>query len=406
MPVMTRPHEWTTTNVHTHGLHVSPVGNGDNPFVTVEPGADFAYDIPIPADHPAGFYWYHPHHHGAVCQQVRAGMAGALIIRGDLDEAPGVKEAAERVLVLQAIELGADYALPTPIPDPTKTQAYFPRTQIFWTVNGTMNPTITLRPGEVQRWRIGNFAEGKLAGLKLEGHQFHPIAWDGMTISAPQTMAAIELSPANRVEVLVKAGAPGTYRLVLDPGSSQHPNMVDPNMGTPNDLDTTQELQPRTVATMVVAGNPVDMAIPTALPGYDPAILPIARKRTVRYTVDREADGTFVSFGIDDKPFDMDNTPYQVQLGTAQEWTVVNDSDDEHIHSFHIHVNPMKVTAVDGKPLDPPQWRDTYLLPAAKGGSFTFQSNFVDFAGKFVEHCHVLSHEDLGMMEAIEVVGK
>ena len=71
MMQMDRPHEWTTTNLHTHGLHVSPSGNGDNVFLEIAPGDRFHYRIPVPEDHPAGIFWYHPHHHGAVTQQVR-----------------------------------------------------------------------------------------------------------------------------------------------------------------------------------------------------------------------------------------------------------------------------------------------------------------------------------------------
>jgi FtsP/CotA-like multicopper oxidase with cupredoxin domain len=137
-PAMTmdRPHEWTTTNLHTHGLHVSPSGNADNIFLAIPPGDRQHYEIPIPEDHPAGIFWYHPHHHGAVCQQVRAGMAGLIIVRGDLDEVPEVKAAKERILVLQSIELGAGYELLDPIPDPTKEQAFFPRKNVLYTVNG------------------------------------------------------------------------------------------------------------------------------------------------------------------------------------------------------------------------------------------------------------------------------
>lgn len=397
-----RPHQWTTTNLHTHGLHVSPSGASDNVFVSVAPGDQHAYRIEIPTDHSAGFYWYHPHQHGAVCQQLRAGMAGAIIVRGDLDEVAEVKAARERVLVMQAVELGRDHALMDPIPMPTKAQAFYPRTQIYWTVNGTMNPTITMHPGEVQRWRIVNAAEGKVAALTLAGHELHAIAWDGLTLGAPETAPTVELSPANRVEVMVKAGAPGTYLLTLQPGSSQHPNLhAQPS---PLDVTDTSELEPRTLATVVVSGSGPDMSLPTALPAYDPPIRPVARTRTVRYTVDRDPNGEFVSFGIDDQTFDPARAPYRITLGTAEEWTVVNDSDAGHLHSFHIHVNPFKVVAIDGKPLATPLWRDTWLLPVAKGGSFTFRSNFDDFTGRFVEHCHILSHEDLGMMEALEVV--
>lgn len=92
---MTRPHLWTTTNLHTHGLHVSPSGNSDNVFLEIPPGATQHYEIAIPDNHPGGLFWYHPHKHGGVCQQVRGGMAGALIVRGEIDEVPEIKAAKE-----------------------------------------------------------------------------------------------------------------------------------------------------------------------------------------------------------------------------------------------------------------------------------------------------------------------
>jgi FtsP/CotA-like multicopper oxidase with cupredoxin domain len=75
-----------------------------------------------------------------------------------------------------------------------------------------------------------------------------------------------------------------------------------------------------------------------------------------------------------------------------------------HAHVFHLHVNPFKITKINGRTLPKPLWRDTFVLTKSTDDSFTFESNFVDYTGKFVEHCHVLAHEDLGMMEAIEVI--
>lgn len=141
---LTRPHAWTDTNLHTHGLHVSSEDNQDNPFIVIKPGETFDYDIRLPADHQPGFFWYHPHKHGSVTQQVRGGMAGALIVRGDLDDVPEIAAADEKVIVVQAIELGPDFELLDPIPDPSKSEAFFPRTQIFWTLNGAYKPTISM----------------------------------------------------------------------------------------------------------------------------------------------------------------------------------------------------------------------------------------------------------------------
>ena len=152
-------------------------------------------------------------------------MAGLIIVRGDLDRVPEVRAAQERILVLQSIELGADYELLDPIPDPTKEQAFFPRKNVLYTVNGTLAPTITMHPGEVQRWRLLNAAEGKFLSLKLEGHDLNVLAWDGLTMHAPEPAELVMMSSGNRVELMVKAGKPGVYKLMLTPGSSQKPNI-------------------------------------------------------------------------------------------------------------------------------------------------------------------------------------
>jgi FtsP/CotA-like multicopper oxidase with cupredoxin domain len=431
---MDRPHEWTTTNLHTHGLHVSPSGISDNVFLSIAPGHSQHYEIDLPADHPAGIFWYHPHRHGAVTQQVRAGMAGMLIVRGDIDQVPEVKAAKEQVMVLQSIELGDDFQLLEPIPDPTKTQAFFPRTKVLYTVNGVLTPKVTMYPGEVQRWRILNGAEGKYMSIRLQDHQFNTMAWDGLTMAAPESDENLLLSSGNRVEVLVKAGAPGTYALTLTPGSSQKPNIPGmPEPASPADRistkqfatmgkaamagmvpaanmpDMTQvggELDVRTILTVVVTGSGPEMALPTALPAFNPPMAPVTRKREFAFTVQRDASGEFISFGVDGIPFDPDAAPYTAALSTTEEWTLVNAHDAklmDHAHVFHIHVNPFKITKINGRPVTTPMWRDTYVLSKTTGDSLTFETNFADYRGKFVEHCHVLGHEDLGMMSSIEV---
>lgn len=422
---MTRPHQWTTTNIHVHGMHVEPGKDSDNVFISIPPGSEWDYEIEIPADHPAGLFWYHPHRHGAVAQQVRAGMAGAIVVRGDIDEVPEVAAAREQILVLQALELGEHYQLMDPIPHPTVDQAFYPRTQILYPVNGVMNPKITMHPGEVQRWRFLNAAEGKFMSLRLEGHPMHAIAWDGLTLHEPEPEAELLLSAGNRVDVLIQAGEPGVYELILTPGSSQKPNIpgmpaaVDsgtpiPGVDTtgqqvaPASLNTTGELAVRSILTLEVVGDGPAMALPAALPAWDPPIPPVNRTRDVEYTVEREADHTtFIDFGIDGDPFSPARPPYQAKLNTVEEWTITNATDEkliDHAHVFHIHVNPFKVTAINGRTLDKPLWRDTFVLTGKTGDSFTFQTHFTDFTGKFVQHCHVLTHEDLGMMETIEII--
>jgi FtsP/CotA-like multicopper oxidase with cupredoxin domain len=406
---MVRPHEWTTTNLHVHGMHVSPEGNGDNVFLEIKPGESFQYEIAVPDNHPAGLFWYHPHKHGGVCQQVRAGMAGAIIVRGDIDEVEEVKAAQEQVLVLQAIELGDDFQLLDPIPHPSTQEAFFPRTQILYTVNGMMNPKITMYPGEVRRWRILNAAEGKFMSITLADHPMNVIAWDGLTLAEPEPNTNLVLAAGNRVEVLIKAGAPGSYDLILTPGSSQHPEIpgIEHGMEMPAEPTTNSELLTRPILTVEVVGSGPEMALPATLPAYDPPIMPIAKTRTLRYTVERGDDNEFFNFGINGVAFDPSHEPYQMKLGTAEEWQLTNDLDSklpQHAHVLHVHVNPFKVIEINGVTLEKPKWRDTYVLTGLDGDSIRVQMNLDDFTGKFVEHCHVLSHEDLGMMESLEVI--
>jgi FtsP/CotA-like multicopper oxidase with cupredoxin domain len=330
-------------------------------------------------------------------------MAGAIVIRGSIDEVPEIAAAAEQLMVIQAIEVDQNYAVAAPIPDPTSSEAFFPRNQILYPINGGLSPTLTMRPGEVVRWRILNAAEGKFINLVADGLEFHVIAWDGLNLAAPEQVSNLFLSAGNRVDVLVRAVAPGTVALQCTPSSSQKPG----TQGVPGSTDgLPPELVTRPIATVEVAGDPVTMALPSELPAWDQEILPIARTREVTYSVER--DGTeFEDFGVDGQQFTATNPPYQVKLDTAEEWTVINGLDGkypQHAHVFHIHVNPFKITKINGQVLDKPLWRDTFILTGTNGDSFTFQTNFLDFTGKFVDHCHIVSHEDLGMMETIEVV--
>jgi len=104
-------------------------------------------------------------------------------------------------------------------------------------------------------------------------------------------------------------------------------------------------------------------------------------------------------FTIDGKTFDADRVDQRVRLGAVEEWTVINDQSDDHV--FHIHTNDMLLTKINGEALHEPIWMDTAILP--RNGSITFRSRFLDFTGKYMLHCHMMNHEDLGMMQVVEV---
>jgi suppressor of ftsI len=352
------------TNLHVHGMHVSPSGNSDNVFLHIENGQSFDYEFDVPANHPAGLLWYHPHHHGDTMQQTAAGLAGAIIIEGDFDQLPGIKDLTERLLSLQGPFLGSD--------------------GMQFLVNGQNNPTIAIRPGQTQRWRLLNSSANVFFNLQLDGHQLHRIALDGNPLPAVWTVDTLLLGPGERAEVLVQGGAAGTYALrslAWGPGHQAQP-----------------EAQ---VATIVAAGEPETLAplpttiMPLAEPLIDLTNVHIDRRRVITFTESMKAP----YFSIDDKGFDPNRVDQTVQLGTTEEWVVRNTSDEWH--PFHLHVNDFQVMSVSGKS-QAPHYEDT--VPVPPQGEVVIRTRFLDFAGKTVYHCHILAHEDAGMMGVVEMV--
>jgi FtsP/CotA-like multicopper oxidase with cupredoxin domain len=351
------------TNIHVHGLHVSPSGNSDNIFLHIEPGQTFNYEYTIPADHPPGIYWYHPHPHGHTAMQVLNGLAGAIIVEGGLDDLPELSGLRERLMLLQG-----------PLAAQDRTALHL--------VNGQERPTVTIQPGETQRWRIANISANQFYNLQLVGHQFHCIATDGNPLSELETQDLLLLGPGERAEVLVQGGAAGIYELRSLAWAPDIPSQ-------------TQEQV--TLVTVVSGGDPVEpMELPTTLlPMRDLSDAELAGRRDITF----KESSTGPAFNIDGKAFVMDRVDQVVKLDTVEEWTVRNESPEWH--PFHIHVNDYQVMSVNGSPIRP-RWEDTSLIPPH--GEFVMRTHFKDFTGRFVYHCHILSHEDAGMMATIEVV--
>jgi FtsP/CotA-like multicopper oxidase with cupredoxin domain/peroxiredoxin len=393
--VLNVPHDLNSTNIHTHGLHVSPEGNSDNVYLDIKPGQAQEYEINIPKDHVAGTFWYHPHRHGSVALQVANGMAGPLIIEGGLDEVKEIKEAKERILPFQQIpfdDQGRVEKLAT-LYDGKPVQ-HWNASGRFTTINGVALPVITLRPGEVQRWRLIHGGVHESLMVRLDGHQLHEIATDGIPLGKIVPRDEIELQPGNRSDVLTQASqSPGVYLLrdgVLPAERPLH-GKAEPE---------------KFLAKVVVAGPPIKMSLPDSS-----ALAPLApfqpvtdedlagRKTTLVFRPDEEHQPP--RYYINDLAFNPDVVPRRVLLGTAEEWTL---SSTDGNHPFHIHVNPFEVIERDPKTDEIVNrvWHDTILV--AKNKPVTIRTRYLDFPGKTVLHCHNLAHEDLGMMQNIEIV--
>ena len=376
------PHHFNTTNVHVHGLHVSPSGDADNIFRSMEPGQSYDVVIDIPDDHTRGTYWYHPHHHGSADVQISSGMAGALIVEGDFVDVPEINNAVERVLILN--EVMFDFLGTIEVYDTLWPEAA-PR---FISINGQREPIIRLRPGEVQRWRIVQAAHESNLRLALDDHLLHPIAYDGISRSRIEGLESLVIAPGQRADVLVQAGPPGTYELRAIANDQGYPS--------PKGL----------LAHVVVEGEPLSMSLPATLPKSPLAAIAddeITGTRTLTFSAiepEVPAAATYQEFAdlIDGHRFDPNRVDQTIRLGAVEEWTVVNEDTSDHV--FHIHTNPFQVTAADGELVSETLWRDTVIVP--RQGSLTFRSRFLDFTGKTVLHCHMMNHEELGMMQLIE----
>lgn len=389
---MNQPHMLNLTNFHLHGAHTSPGGISDNVLRTMEPGQTYEVEIKIPADHTRGSYWYHPHHHGSADIQLSSGMAGTVIIEDGPEQVPEITAAKDVTMVIGEMVFDGFGMV-------EGFDALFSETSVrFLTLNGQRAPTISMRPGEVQRWRLVHAGYQDDLFLAIDQHQFNAIARDGIGLlimgegqvctDQPERKDAMLIAPGQRIDVLVKAGEPGTYDFKALPYNQGYPS--------PSGL----------IARVKVEGAPLPMKLPARLARPPLASIrdeEITNRRQLVFSAllpenDAAAHWREFKFLVDGKSFDINRVDHRVKLGAVEEWTIVNEHFHDHI--FHIHVNPFELVKLNGEYF-PPVWLDTVVLP--RNGSITIRSRFLDFVGKYVLHCHMMNHEELGMMQVVEV---
>ncbi|MGZ8566980.1 MAG: multicopper oxidase family protein [Actinomycetota bacterium] len=365
------------TNLHFHGFHVSPQGKSDNVFRTVDTAQTDEYVLDIPSDHEPGLYWYHAHLHGISEGQVFGGLSGMLIVEGLTELLPADLQGIEqRYFALRDVQV-EDGQVPQ-----VNIDSGAPTTRL---VNGLVNPRLQIAPGETQLWHFANIGADIWYDLQLEGHTFQVVAEDASPVWAVWEADHLILPPGKRYEVLVQGGPADTYRLetlAYDQGKAgdQYPEA--------------------TLATLTSEGDAVTpAAMPDGLvPFEDLGDLPIAGERRFVF---QEDDATN-KFSINGVAFDPARTDADPIVGTVERWVLVNDTEEQH--PFHIHVNDFQVESINGEPYDARGRQDTVALPV--GGTVVILNPFEDFTGKFVFHCHILAHEDLGMMAVVDVLNE
>jgi FtsP/CotA-like multicopper oxidase with cupredoxin domain len=369
------------TNLHFHGIRTSPLGNSDNVHLSVAPGAQFIYDVRVPATQPPGLYWYHSHVHGVSEQQVMGGLSGALVVDPPARAPLGVTEPelAERIFVLKDMVFDDDTGN-----DRIDDELH----GIVQSINGALDTTATMRPGETQLWRFSNQSANRAFHIALQGHRFRIVAEDGEAIAGPKDAEILDIMPSSRVEVLVDAAAQGSFALL--------------SKGTMTGTGAAR-VPDRVLGHLVVAGEPAPRAADPAEdpPPPDLRDATIDARRDVVFTQNRTLKASAQRFFINDKLFDAERVDFRVPLGHVEEWTVRNDSDDMHV--FHIHQLGFQVVAINGTKLPFRNRVDTVRVP--ERGEVTVRMAFTDplILGRFMFHCHVLRHEDKGMMGQIEI---
>lgn len=368
------------TNLHTHGLHVSPEGDGDDVFVAVAPGEDRTYIYDIPNDHRSGLFWYHPHAHGTVAEQVAGGLAGAIVVIDDVDHTPELTNSNERIWILADPPVGTS----PEIIDTNAMDQLTGREGDIVLVNGVFGPEVPARVGELERWRIVNASASRYYRLAVDNHDLNIIATDGGRLLAPVAVTEVLLAPGERTELLLAPSAEGRFAvrsLSYDRGG----------MGMGGSSDTSAEM---TIATMATTGAGEPAPLPEALPVSDEFLPDPTTSRVLELGMGHMMGQGDMVWTIDGRPFDPERTDIDVELGAVEEWEVRNPTSMDH--PFHLHVWPFRLVDEAGAS----GWKDTVNVPA--GGSVRLVVPFTGIPGRTVYHCHILDHEDLGMMGVID----
>lgn len=368
------------TNVHFHGLSVTPEGHGDDSMRMIAPGESWDYIFTIPKDHPPGIYWYHTHGHDFAERQVMGGLSGTLVIEGFRDEVPATKPLVERLMALKEFSPNVKGQLNN-VPKPAHGT--------IKTINGQLDPEIAMRPGETQLWRMSGQTANGYFRIRAKGLKLIVLGRDARPLVKPEPTNEVLIGPSERVDVLATAGAAGRYSLMQEKTDT----------GPLGDMFPAQEL-----AAVVVAPDP---SRPSPLP-LEPLVINAPKQQPVpadhidaRRLVVFSEDPTTGLFFINHQTFDPERTDVKVPLGSIEEWTIRNASQELHV--FHIHQVPFQVVSIDGKPQPFVGLRDTIDVPIH--GEVKIRLAFTDpiIVGRFMFHCHILEHEDKGMMATIEV---
>jgi FtsP/CotA-like multicopper oxidase with cupredoxin domain len=363
-----------STNLHTHGLSVSPRGEGDNPFRRIQPGETARYYVPLRGDpRNGGLHWYHPHLHGFQATQLYRGLAGPIVVSGPEDPDAHLGPCDERIIVLKDLRLRASsLALHRPADWFTGLEGDIPL------LNGAYRPVLKARERRL-RLRLINASNARYWRLEPPPeHAVNIVALDGHTLEGPKPADEILLAPAQRVDV------------VIDLKGQEPFDVVDRPVARGSSLSRRSE----PVLTIV---PPRSKARPAPLPARFLSRKPFDAERNVA----AKRNVVFSLFYINGLPHQThhDEPMFRPRFGTKEIWEVRNvDTMD---HPFHLHTWPFRVLARNGVSVPGQVLRDTISL--GPGEAVALGIDFTGVSGRSVFHCHIVEHATKGMMAIVEV---
>jgi FtsP/CotA-like multicopper oxidase with cupredoxin domain len=433
-----------STNLHFHGTTVPPLCHQDDVLHTlIQPGdPPFEYRFRIPEDEPPGLYWYHPHVHGFTNSQVLGGASGALIVEGIERANKSLAGLPEQLFVIRDQDLLHPEAVPAgPTPPPPVMRDA--EGEILNTGTGGGKPAkdlsinfvpvpypdyppavIPVRPSERQLWRVLNASALTYLDLQVVVNQQPqsigvvaldgvPINENGMARDRVLWVNHVFLPPAGRVEFIFKGVPPGANaRLITRSVDTGPAGENDPTRPLASIVASDQALEP------LLHLSPSPTPLPPSPLAWLGDVKPV-RTRKLYFSERPEDPGRpnsptvfmITEEGQPPAPFDPHATQpgITVHQGEVEEWIIENRSRESH--AFHIHQLHFLLTQWDGVPVDEPFLRDTINVPYWNGKSLRYPSITLlmdfrnpDAVGIFVYHCHLLEHEDGGMMGTIRVL--
>jgi FtsP/CotA-like multicopper oxidase with cupredoxin domain len=455
------------TNIHLHGLHVSPLGDSDNIFRTCAPLHSLVYHYKIPLDHPSGTFWYHPHFQGSSSLQLASGMMGAIIVEDEHDEiSESLRSMEEVVLVLHEVSHSNrqhteniicyfcmdNFMWPSgdrlPL-DKILNKERFPSfarcggkywngtkgdfvqlTQpfdcTFVLFNGAYQPEIPLTANVYQRWRLVQSSHQSSVRFSIPSAcTVKILAMDGIYLTTPRVVTGLPfvVTAGSRADLAIKCPV-GEFNVTSLPGGVHDSNMIHGAKTLYQPVLYPQLLAKIVVADGAWAKTKGSVEVPHTLPTNKKDDL---RKERVdryyrvvynltAYGVEGKIPkfiGQFLNggqFSINGKSY-TNRTEHCMVENYVEEWTVVNAANtlDRWMHSFHIHQNSFQIInqtlGERGQLVVENLVNGDWrdTVQIPVGGSVTFRMKPIDFVGPFPFHCHVTAHQGIGMMEIVEV---